>query len=46
MRMRFLVPKMEFTPGNALFLLRTGHSIHNERPNFLARRMVEFVNRP
>lgn len=43
---RDVAPKMEFTPGNALFLLKTGHSIHNERPNFLARRMVEFVNRP
>jgi hypothetical protein len=40
---REIAPKMEITPGRALFLQATGHSIHNERPNFLARQIVDFV---
>jgi pimeloyl-ACP methyl ester carboxylesterase len=36
--------KMRFTPGRALFLQTTGHSIHNERPNYLARQILDFVD--
>lgn len=35
--------KMVNTPGQALFLATTGHSIHNERPRFLAREIVDFL---
>jgi pimeloyl-ACP methyl ester carboxylesterase len=31
------------TPGDSLFLLNTGHSIHNERPLLLAQRIVQFI---
>ena len=41
---RDVAPKMEITPGHALFLKTTGHSIHNERPNFLAQQIVNFVD--
>src|ERR1700674_3543377 len=41
---RDVAPKMEMTPGHALFLQTTGHSIHNERPNFLARQIIDFVD--
>jgi len=41
---RDVAPKMEMTPGKALFLKDTGHSIHNERPNYLARQIVDFVD--
>ena len=34
---------MTYTPGHALFLRKTGHSIHNERPNFLARHVADFI---
>jgi pimeloyl-ACP methyl ester carboxylesterase len=40
---RQVAPKMEYTPGYALFLETTGHSIHNERPNFLARHIADFI---
>jgi pimeloyl-ACP methyl ester carboxylesterase len=40
---RNVAPHMEMTPGRALFLTATGHSIHNERPNFLAQQIVDFV---
>jgi pimeloyl-ACP methyl ester carboxylesterase len=30
-------------PGDSLFLLDTGHSIHNERPLLLARQIVSFL---
>jgi hypothetical protein len=40
---RIVAPKMVYTPGYARFLNNTGHSIHNERPNFLARAIVDFV---
>ncbi|MBI3527212.1 MAG: alpha/beta hydrolase [Betaproteobacteria bacterium] len=35
--------KMTTTPGKAVFLRDTGHSIHNERPNWLARAIVDFI---
>src|SRR5262249_51703383 len=35
--------KMIYTPGKALFLERTGHSIHAERPNYLARQVIDFL---
>jgi pimeloyl-ACP methyl ester carboxylesterase len=31
------------TPGDSLFLLNTGHSIHNERPLLLSQQIVEFL---
>ncbi len=31
------------TPGHTLFLLDTGHSIHNERPLVLARAILDFL---
>ncbi len=31
------------TPGSTLFLLDTGHSIHNERPLVLARAIADFL---
>lgn len=34
---------MKYTPGHALVLKRTGHSIQNERPNFLARHLADFI---
>src|SRR5260370_1088009 len=43
---REVAPKMTLTPGRALFLKTTGHSIHNERPNFLARQILDFVDGP
>jgi pimeloyl-ACP methyl ester carboxylesterase len=35
--------KMTTTPGRALFLHDTGHSVHSERPNWLARNIAEFL---
>lgn len=37
--------QMNKTPGRALFLLKTGHSIHNERPNYFAKQFVSFLKR-
>ena len=34
---------MTNTPGRAVFLHNTGHSIQNERPNWLARNIVDFL---
>jgi pimeloyl-ACP methyl ester carboxylesterase len=31
------------TPGNSLFLLNTGHSIHNERPLLLSQQILQFI---
>lgn len=31
------------TPGDSVFLLNTGHSIHNERPLLLAQQIVQFL---
>jgi len=36
-------PLMTMTPGKALFLERTGHSLDNERRNYFARQIVEFL---
>jgi pimeloyl-ACP methyl ester carboxylesterase len=33
------------TPGDALFLQDVGHSIHNERPAFLAQEIASFISR-
>ncbi|MFL5657879.1 MAG: alpha/beta fold hydrolase, partial [Ktedonobacteraceae bacterium] len=38
-----LASKMTNTPGTSLFLLNTGHSIHNERPRLLADAIVNFL---
>jgi len=35
--------QMTNTPGRTLFLLNTGHSIHNERPRLLADAIVNFL---
>jgi len=40
---RNVAPHMEMTPGRGVFLTATGHSIHNERPNFLAQQIVDFA---
>ena len=42
---RLTASKMINTPGYALFLKDTGHSIHNERPNWLARQISTFLGR-
>lgn len=39
---RELAEKMVKTPGRSLFLLDTGHSIHVERPRYLADQIVSF----
>jgi len=39
---RKLAEKMVQTPGRSLFLLDTGHSIHAERPRYLADQIVSF----
>lgn len=40
---RTLSNLMVNTPGESLFLLNTGHSIHVERPKFLAGKIVNFL---
>jgi len=40
---RDVASNMTKTPGSALFLVNTGHSISNERPNFLAKRIADFL---
>lgn len=40
---RKVAADMKYTPGHALFLTKTGHSIQNERPNFLARHLADFI---
>jgi pimeloyl-ACP methyl ester carboxylesterase len=39
---RELAEKMVKTPGRSLFLLDTGHSIHAERPRYLADQIASF----
>jgi hypothetical protein len=36
-------PYMTMTPGKALFLDKTGHSLDNERPGFWAQQIVQFL---
>lgn len=43
---RKMAPLMQNTPGQTLFLENTGHSIHNERPQFLASQIATFVSQP
>jgi pimeloyl-ACP methyl ester carboxylesterase len=43
---RTLSNLMVNTPGESLFLLRTGHSMHIERPAFLAGEIVKFLFTP
>lgn len=40
---RMLAQKMVDTPGRSLFLLNTGHSLHAERPRYLAGQIVNFL---
>jgi pimeloyl-ACP methyl ester carboxylesterase len=41
---QYVAERMVNTPGKAIFLQSTGHSIHNERPNFWAQQWVNFIN--
>jgi len=36
-------PHMTMTPGKAVFMEQTGHSIHGERPATLAQLIDEFL---
>ena len=36
---------MLVTPGKALFLDKTGHSLDNERKDFWAREIIKFLNK-
>jgi hypothetical protein len=36
-------PLMTITPGRALFLDKTGHSLDNERKRFFARQVLDFI---
>ncbi|HET8707471.1 MAG TPA: ricin-type beta-trefoil lectin domain protein [Pseudomonadales bacterium] len=36
--------KMTATPGKAVFLAKTGHSLHDERPRFWAKQILEFLD--
>ena len=36
-------PLMTMTPGKALFLNKTGHSLDNERRMYFAKEIVEFL---
>jgi len=40
---RNLAKLMTATPGRSLFLLNTGHSVHFERPHYLAKKIVDFL---
>jgi hypothetical protein len=37
---------MKYTRGHALWLRNTGHSIQDERPNFLDRHIADFIAKP
>ncbi len=41
-----MATRMQNTPGYALFLPNTGHSIHNERPQFFADQIATFLSGP
>jgi hypothetical protein len=43
---RQVAADMKYTPGQALWLKKTGHSIQDERPKFLARHIADFLARP
>ncbi|MFZ1287056.1 MAG: alpha/beta fold hydrolase [Candidatus Phosphoribacter sp.] len=43
-RTRELAKLMVNTPGESLFLLHTGHSMHVERPVFVAEEIVKFLS--
>lgn len=38
-----IAPLMVSNPGKAIYIDRTGHSIHAERPKWLAREIIEFI---
>jgi len=40
---RHLAERMAHTPGRSLFVLGTGHSIHAERPSYLAGEIASFL---
>jgi pimeloyl-ACP methyl ester carboxylesterase len=40
---RHLAEQMALTPGRSVFLLGTGHSIHAERPRYLAGEIASFL---
>jgi hypothetical protein len=43
---RHVANLMSSTPGTSLFLLNTGHSVHFERPQYLAGQIVDFLAPP
>jgi hypothetical protein len=43
---RTLASLMTTTPGESLFLKNTGHSVHFERPAYLAKKIIEFLPAP
>ncbi|MEX2964401.1 alpha/beta fold hydrolase [Microbulbifer sp. TYP-18] len=40
---QYLAPRMENNPGYAILVDETGHSIHAERPRWLAQRILSFI---
>jgi hypothetical protein len=40
---RRTAPHMTMTPGRALFMEKTGHSLHGERSDFVARQLDQFL---
>jgi len=34
---------MNLTPGRAIFMQNTGHSLDNEHPKFVAKKIIEFL---
>jgi pimeloyl-ACP methyl ester carboxylesterase len=40
---RTIAPRMADNPGRAVYLNETGHSVHSERPKWLARRIFSFL---
>jgi pimeloyl-ACP methyl ester carboxylesterase len=43
---RDVAAEMVNTPGYFRFLKQTGHSLDNEHPDWVARQIVDFLNRP
>jgi pimeloyl-ACP methyl ester carboxylesterase len=43
---REVASRMVNTPGYARFLKQTGHSLDNEHPDWVARQIANFLNRP
>ena len=41
--MQKIAADMNLTPGRAIFMQNTGHSLDNEHPNFVAKQIVDFL---